>query len=740
MVGVVDRAAGKRGCVVARLATVAVVGDRHLYGGIRPNSGQGRVVRNRDLAVGIVDLAVRAGTPAEEHLVRRRRHGSGRIGMHLRLSARGIGQAVHGRGSARLAEIVGHLEIERAEPNGVQDHVFIDLHARVEQDQRAVLHDQPTAERIARVRFVCVGRRLGIRQRACADGSAIRNGAQINGRAAGRTVRHRVRYAGESGRRPFGIQHDVLCGHRLRPRELRSGQGCFGREPTAKRKRTRYAGRAIGRIVKRGDGRFKFNRRRRGRRVSIDERERIARTAIEQRSRKHRAVLRKVRYFAISLIETGDREVVLVVCQPNVAALDCNGLHLVVCNAVARGRCRSRRRCGGGSVQCFKIIRPGVGVALPLRRRHGQVAARHLHEERIVGVGQAGLPDISLIGKIQDRRNVPNSRDVLVVFIGLVIDRIVAVFIGQRIRLARMIDVQDRRAVAFDGLPRRIGTVVEVLGIARVQVGGGRLGGRRRDHGGGCSGLVDRLFKRISGVVRILDPVDQFVRRVGVRRPVRGQGHATRRRVAEGESGPACKGVARFDNRAGAAVLRSDIGIHRAECERGIRHDIHRRNIRSVDGIKRNPDHLFDDRVKVDIRVVHRHARADVGRAAGGQRPSHKRFVRADFERGHAVRRDAVARIRRARFGHGTELIIEEDIVGGFKLCSQRGRAVGCYRLCAKGIKFCVVRGKPADKFLSGGGGRNFRRIHRVAVGNDLGRYRCRTNHKGVRPERRALR
>ena len=186
--------------------------------------------------------------------------------------------------------------------------------------------------------------------------------------------------------------------------------------------------------------------------------------------------------------------------------------------------------------------------------------------------------------------------------------------------------------------------------------------------------------------------------------------------------------------------MRGDIGIHRAERERGIRHDVHRRNIRSVDGVERNPDHLFDDRVKIDVRVIHRYARADTGCAAGGQRPTHKRFVRADFERGHAVRRDDVARIRRARFGDGTELVIEEHIVGGFKLCSQRGRAVGCYRLCAKGIKFCIVCGEPADKLLSGGGSRNFRRIHRVAAGNNLGCHRCRTNHKGVCPERCALR
>ena len=78
------------------------------------------------------------------------------------------------------------------------------------------------------------------------------------------------------------------------------------------------------------------------------------------------------------------------------------------------------------------------------------------------------MPDIPLVGKVQNYRDIPNGRNILIVFVGLVIDRIAAVFVGQRIRLTRMINIQDRGAIAFDGLPRGIGSNVEVGGVCGV--------------------------------------------------------------------------------------------------------------------------------------------------------------------------------------------------------------------------------------------------------------------------------
>ena len=224
MICVVQRAARKGGRAAACCAAVTVVGDRHLIGGIDPDRGQGRILRHRDRAVGIIDLIVHAGAPADEYLVRGRRDRSRGIRLHLRLAAGSIGQAVHGRGSARFAELIGYREIQRADPNGVQDHVLIDLHTGIKQDQRTVFHDQPTAERVRRVGFVRVCRILRVLEGACADGSAICDLAKVHRRAAGCAERDRMCDARKYRRFPDAVDDQVVRGHRPAPAHFASGK------------------------------------------------------------------------------------------------------------------------------------------------------------------------------------------------------------------------------------------------------------------------------------------------------------------------------------------------------------------------------------------------------------------------------------------------------------------------------------------------------------------------------------
>jgi len=141
VIGVVDRTTRKGRQVVSCCAAVAVVGNRYRHRRIDPDRGQRRVFDDRNQAVGVVDLAVHAGTPADEDLLRRRCDGGQSKRFYLRLASRTIRNAIHGRSAGGLAETIGNGEVFRTDPNGVQHHVLVDLHAGVKQNQRAALHD-----------------------------------------------------------------------------------------------------------------------------------------------------------------------------------------------------------------------------------------------------------------------------------------------------------------------------------------------------------------------------------------------------------------------------------------------------------------------------------------------------------------------------------------------------------------------------------------------------------------------
>ncbi|MPN17863.1 hypothetical protein SDC9_165218 [bioreactor metagenome] len=87
MVRVVQRAACEAAHSAAGHSAVAIVGDRDVYGGICPNGGQRRVLRDRYRTVRIIDFKIDTGTPADKHLVRRRSNSNGIKRLHLRLTA-----------------------------------------------------------------------------------------------------------------------------------------------------------------------------------------------------------------------------------------------------------------------------------------------------------------------------------------------------------------------------------------------------------------------------------------------------------------------------------------------------------------------------------------------------------------------------------------------------------------------------------------------------------------------------
>ena len=115
--------------------------------------------------------------------------------------------------------------MQRADPDRVEHHVLIDLHARVKQHERAVFQNHPTAERIRRVRLARVCRGLRFRKRAGADGAAVGNDAKVDGRAAGGAKRNRVRNTRKRRFLPNAVYDEVMRGHRAgRPVQFAAGK------------------------------------------------------------------------------------------------------------------------------------------------------------------------------------------------------------------------------------------------------------------------------------------------------------------------------------------------------------------------------------------------------------------------------------------------------------------------------------------------------------------------------------
>ena len=100
-------------------AAVAVVRERDVDRRIDPLRGERRILGNRHRAVGVIDRVVRAGAPADENLVRRRRDRSSSVCLHLRLAVVAVCVVVLGRSARRLAETVGDRKVSHADPNGV---------------------------------------------------------------------------------------------------------------------------------------------------------------------------------------------------------------------------------------------------------------------------------------------------------------------------------------------------------------------------------------------------------------------------------------------------------------------------------------------------------------------------------------------------------------------------------------------------------------------------------------------
>ncbi len=127
--------------------------------------------------------------------------------------------------------------------------------------------------------------------------------------------------------------------------------------------------------------------------------------------------------------------------------------------------------------------------------------------------------------------------------------------------------------------------------------------------------------------------------------------------------------------------------IHGGLCKRLVGRDMHRRDICSADGIKRNPDDVLDDWIEIDIRAVDRHAGADIRRSARNGRPTDQRFSGGKLKLCNIGRGYKIVGIRRTRLDDGAELVMEKDIIGRNKLRGQRGRSVLRNCLNAKGIE-----------------------------------------------------
>ncbi|MPN18644.1 hypothetical protein SDC9_166005 [bioreactor metagenome] len=156
----------------------------------------------------------------------------------------------------------------------------------------------------------------------------------------------------------------------------------------------------------------------------VDESQVIARSAIIERGKVFSSNVAEGGHHAIALIESRNREIVLVVGQVNPVRLDRDCFCNIICNSAADHGRAARGRCCRGAVQRLKAVIPGVFAAAPRSRGQGQVAARHLLQKGIVRARDAGLPNVARCGKRCDCGHIPNIRNVLVILTGLGIDRI----------------------------------------------------------------------------------------------------------------------------------------------------------------------------------------------------------------------------------------------------------------------------------------------------------------------------
>ena len=188
-------------------AEVGVVGQRHGGDLVAPDGVERDLGRNLDLAAGVIvrRRGILVGAPAEEHLARRRRQP--RRGLHVRVSVLRVGLGVRGRGARAAVGVIGHGKRFDIDIVGVERDIFVDFFVEVEGVVASLVVFGAPAHKHPRA--VCFGR-LMRRQIVLRDLSAIRNSFQRFGSVA---VHADVDFAFYLGRRPLGVDHDIVVGH-----------------------------------------------------------------------------------------------------------------------------------------------------------------------------------------------------------------------------------------------------------------------------------------------------------------------------------------------------------------------------------------------------------------------------------------------------------------------------------------------------------------------------------------------
>ena len=187
-------------------AEVGVVGQRHGGDLVAPDGVERDLGRNLNLAAGVIhrSRAIVLCVPAEEHLARGRRQP--RRGLHVRVSVLRVGLGVRGRGAHAAVGVIDHRESFDIDIVGIERDILVDFLVEVEgliafSFFGAPAHKYPLAG--------CFGR-LMRRQIVLRDLSAIRNSFQRFGSVA---VHADVDFAVYRGRRPVGVDHDIVVGH-----------------------------------------------------------------------------------------------------------------------------------------------------------------------------------------------------------------------------------------------------------------------------------------------------------------------------------------------------------------------------------------------------------------------------------------------------------------------------------------------------------------------------------------------
>ena len=188
-------------------AEVGVVGQRHGGDLVAPDGVERDLGRNLDLAAGVIvrRRGFLVGAPAEEHLARGRRQP--RRGLHVRVSVLRVGLGVRGRGARAAVGVIGHGKRFDIDIVGVERDIFVDFFVEVEGVVASLVVFGAPAHKHPRA--VCFGR-LMRRQIVLRDLSAIRNSFQRFGSVA---VHADVDFAFYLGRRPLGVDHDIVVGH-----------------------------------------------------------------------------------------------------------------------------------------------------------------------------------------------------------------------------------------------------------------------------------------------------------------------------------------------------------------------------------------------------------------------------------------------------------------------------------------------------------------------------------------------